>query len=377
MLYQDGDGTWEPFTGGQPSPNPEYPQEIVSVENPTSYIYSKNLADLTEGINTCLTEENGVYTFTKVDNNQRFSGTIPIFIPANTPFTVSANILESTKDTVTLPFYFRDKDGVSYYVNSNGTPLLRTYDKDMVSLRFYIQTTDADKSYVKFNNFQIEIGKVATEYESPTKCQTITMSTKLPGIPVSSGGNYIDENGQQYIVNYRDWERGVDVQRVYKYEVTGEESWYLSNLQNFSDESYYRYDVNTTCYYGALMTNVLCSHFRYEAANHKGAWALDQEAYLSLRIIAQYSSVAKLKTFLAEQYTNGTPVTFQYVLWHPIETPIPEEELQAYRALRTNYPNTTILNDSGANMKLAYATDTKTYIDNKFAELQAALTKES
>ena len=28
MLYQDGDGTWESFTGGQPSPNPEYPQSL-------------------------------------------------------------------------------------------------------------------------------------------------------------------------------------------------------------------------------------------------------------------------------------------------------------------------------------------------------------
>lgn len=28
MLYQDGDGTWEPFTGGEPSPNPDYPQFI-------------------------------------------------------------------------------------------------------------------------------------------------------------------------------------------------------------------------------------------------------------------------------------------------------------------------------------------------------------
>lgn len=27
MLYQDGDGTFEPFTGGIASPNPEYPQE--------------------------------------------------------------------------------------------------------------------------------------------------------------------------------------------------------------------------------------------------------------------------------------------------------------------------------------------------------------
>lgn len=28
MLYQDGDGTWEPYTGGKPSPSPEYPQPI-------------------------------------------------------------------------------------------------------------------------------------------------------------------------------------------------------------------------------------------------------------------------------------------------------------------------------------------------------------
>ena len=32
MLYQDGDGTWEPYTGGRPSPSPEYPQEIVSTD---------------------------------------------------------------------------------------------------------------------------------------------------------------------------------------------------------------------------------------------------------------------------------------------------------------------------------------------------------
>lgn len=31
MLYQDGDGTWEPFTGAAPSPNPDYPQEIKPI----------------------------------------------------------------------------------------------------------------------------------------------------------------------------------------------------------------------------------------------------------------------------------------------------------------------------------------------------------
>lgn len=31
MIYQDGDGTWEPYTGTEPSPSPDYPQEIKSI----------------------------------------------------------------------------------------------------------------------------------------------------------------------------------------------------------------------------------------------------------------------------------------------------------------------------------------------------------
>ena len=31
MLYQDGDGTWEPYTGGSPAPSPDYPQDITGV----------------------------------------------------------------------------------------------------------------------------------------------------------------------------------------------------------------------------------------------------------------------------------------------------------------------------------------------------------
>lgn len=31
MVYQDGDGTWEPYTGGKPGPNPEYPLKVQGV----------------------------------------------------------------------------------------------------------------------------------------------------------------------------------------------------------------------------------------------------------------------------------------------------------------------------------------------------------
>ena len=53
----------------------------------------------------------------------------------------------------------------------------------------------------------------------------------------------------------------------------------------------------------------------------------------------------------------------------PIETPLSETEIAAYRALHTYKPNTTIVNDSGAHMSVEYAADTKLYIDNKIAAL--------
>ena len=64
---------------------------------------------------------------------------------------------------------------------------------------------------------QLELGTTATAY-SPYRVQLLTIPTPngLPGIPVTSGGNYTDENGQQWICDEVDMERGMRVQRVDK-----------------------------------------------------------------------------------------------------------------------------------------------------------------
>lgn len=53
---------------------------------------------------------------------------------------------------------------------------------------------------------------------SPYREQLLTLLTPngLPGIPVTSGGNYTDQNGQQWVCDEVDLERGVKVQRVDK-----------------------------------------------------------------------------------------------------------------------------------------------------------------
>ena len=66
-------------------------------------------------------------------------------------------------------------------------------------------------------NVQLELGSTATAY-SPYREQLLTISTPngLPGIPVTSGGNYTDPGGQQWVCDEVDLERGVKVQRVDK-----------------------------------------------------------------------------------------------------------------------------------------------------------------
>lgn len=64
---------------------------------------------------------------------------------------------------------------------------------------------------------QLELGTTATAY-SPYREQLLTLPTPngLPGLPVQSGGNYTDPQGQQWLCDEVDSERGVRVQRVDK-----------------------------------------------------------------------------------------------------------------------------------------------------------------
>ena len=71
----------------------------------------------------------------------------------------------------------------------------------------------------------------------------------------------------------------------------------------------------------------------------------------------------------------GNDNVFIYAMKEPIETDLDltEEEIAQYKALTTHKPVTNIFNDAGANMKVDYVADPKTYIDNKFAELTALI----
>ena len=206
--------------------------------------------------------------------------------------------------------------------------------------------------------------------------QSLNISTPngLRGIPVTDGGNYTDSNGQQWMYDEVDFERGVCLQRAYKYVVTGDENW-VTSAYGASTDGNVRYDADNIipkCF----INNCLCSHYTYNGVNPKtgeAVWVGNNGNLAGLRIVSKYQTVDELKNFLQLQYNKGTPVEVIYILETPIETPLTSEQISAYKTLHTYKPTTIITNDENAYMKVDYVADTKNYIDNKFAELQNAI----
>lgn len=88
----------------------------------------------------------------------------------------------------------------------------------------YIATDYKPHIIEKLNKakIQMEISTKSTAY-SPYREQLLTLQTSngLPGIPVTSGGNYTDPSGQQWVCDEVDFARGVRVQRIDKAALDG------------------------------------------------------------------------------------------------------------------------------------------------------------
>ena len=202
--------------------------------------------------------------------------------------------------------------------------------------------------------------------------QTLTLSTpdSLPGIPVTSGGNYTDANGQQWIADEVDLARGVYVRRIGSkvFDGSEDEKWIATNV------IYHIAIPDKRSNYTAVPNALLCSHFAVPFAMDGYKTGCISETYYhsgNLNILVNYDE-GEGGTDNFKAWLQSNPVTVYYLLATPIETPLSTEEIEAYKALLANKPTTTVLNDAGAWMALEYAADPKTYIDNKIAALLAA-----
>lgn len=229
-------------------------------------------------------------------------------------------------------------------------------------------------------NFQVEFSETATAYE-PYTGKTITFTGDLPGIPVDSGGNYTDPDGQQWVCNYRDWARGVDVQMVHLLNCSG----YVSSLQRSSspnNNAYYFTVKNSDRNPKPLATNSETGNTNYVLSEYFTAKNVYAQNIIGIDISNISDTVFNVRFGFgsgmqaledAKSWLTSNTVHALYPIATPIETPIPAEELAAYKALQTYDGTTNVMATDGAGLSLRYVADTQKYIDNKIAAISAAM----
>ena len=184
----------------------------------------------------------------------------------------------------------------------------------------------------------------------------------LPGVPVDSGGNYTDSTGQQWVCDEVDLDKGVYVQRVQKEIITDQ-----SNIVTHMQGDHLRFDV--TVAKNGQRRKGLCNC--YEVGDKPvGSNNINNmiTAIESLPRVMfrddRFATVAELKEWLVT-----SPIIFYYPLVTPIETPISEETLQAYRTLHTYHPNTNIFGTDNVGLKAQYVADTELFVNNLLADI--------
>lgn len=171
--------------------------------------------------------------------------------------------------------------------------------------------------------------------EDGTQFKTVTLPYTLNAIPVSSGGN-VTINGQQYIADYVDVERGKLVRMVAEYEITGNENWtftavepcpkvYLA-IKNMSAND----KLNVMC---DKLKNVL-----FADVNRLKGYTICSDSNPWIRIYCtSWTSVDEAKNDLKKWKPQ-----VQYVFATPVGIALTTEEIAAFKALVTYYPVTNI-----------------------------------
>ena len=205
-----------------------------------------------------------------------------------------------------------------------------------------------------YYDMQLEIGATATSFELYQE-QTLTLPTPngLPGVPVTSGGNYTDQSGQQWVCDEVDLERGVKVQRVTTVD--------LSTCTSVGTvELAVTKRITLWLPFKCLDTNMkaLCNKLQ-----HVVSFIKDSPHFY---IDATRADVSIAQVFIpigAKNPEEGEYILF-YALATPIETPLTPDELAAYKALTTYAPNTVVQASDGAGLKLDYQRDVNIVIKN-------------
>lgn len=339
------------------TPTPDAPVPIVSAGDGGSVAVKVTGANVLEGTApggqvsqfgvTYTVNENGVLTIGTATSNSSF-----YLHRDKTPSLTHGTYYLTTKGlsaSVVLNFFYVGK--ITSDVQNQQVMLTKDVEYSLV--------LQLQKGVTANTTVQVSLTRNKITTYSPYREQLLTLPTPngLPGIPVTSGGNYTDQSGQQWVCDEVDLERGVKVQRVYKVDVDGENAKFVQagDYANLVPRGMpiALYNQGQKIYAISTFTNL--SWF-YNTVN-------GQFLYLIAANLSDQLN-ASCKKQLGKVY---------YALATPIETPLTPDELAAYKALTTYGPDTVVQAGDGAGGKLGYQRDVNIAI-KKLEDAVASMT---
>ena len=202
---------------------------------------------------------------------------------------------------------------------------------------------------------------------APLQSLSIPTPDNLRGIPVESGGNYIDATGQEWVSDVIDLKTGKRTQHIEKIVLNGTEDFTLQSINTHGIANFV-FKLPKAAENKIAISNYFKKQDTVIADTTTEGFMISSGYTLYIRAKQERANtVEKFKEWLK---THN--VTVIYGLAKPIEKDIPQETLTAYKKLHSNYPSTVIQNDSCAGMELSYVADTKNYTDNKIKEAVSA-----
>ena len=212
-----------------------------------------------------------------------------------------------------------------------------------------------------------------------SKVFTFPTPNGLPGIPVEDGGNYTDGDGQQWYCDIVDLSSGVYLQNV-EYINAKDKKWRVNvSWSNINGNCVLAYYVTDAPYISHVLSNKLKAvtysagpgpYKEYEITVEKQINANKSVIYISIPLTAVGEATNEaLAAYLESADIYMVIPKRETIQGFDRSTIIGDNHLTIYK------PNTIIMTDEEvpAGISVEYIADPKTYIDQKYNDLQKQL----
>lgn len=279
--------------------------------------------------------------------NLKVHDVVECFVRKNTPITlVFKGDLVSQGGNI---LFFDENNNQNWFgIDAGKAEHHITYPVDVTKFQYLLSNMASENVCLTWN-------ASSPDYE-PYREQLLTLPTPtgLPGIPVTSGGNYTDPQGQQWVCDEVDLERGVKVQRLKSRRILSSEV----NDAILGANSCYIIEQNIARpANNGQIGHLMCTHLErasWSSVVDKGAQGIcviSNQPYIGITIQG-FKSANEYKDFI-----DKNEVGLAYQLATPIKTPLTPAEIAAYKALTAYGPDTVVQAGDGAGIRLEYQRD--------------------